>query len=187
VLGELDQREEEADEDAASKDNSDSDFVRLNSGFQADAHALLRPLLSGDQIDFPNLQTAFLSLKDAADAGQRDCAIALWNAIGARWESAEIAHGIHAFAEMLAEFLAAVEDQVDFLFWWQSACAKEKNNQMFTHSVAILVREGIIGNDGIAEWCSEQTDELTPSETAVFKAWDMTRNTGQVHDADGNH
>jgi hypothetical protein len=62
AIGDSDERD--ADE-AASKD--DSCFVRPNSGFQADADALLRSLLRAEAIDVDRLRVAFVSLKNSAN------------------------------------------------------------------------------------------------------------------------
>ncbi|KAH0788835.1 translation initiation factor eIF-2B subunit epsilon [Histomonas meleagridis] len=146
------------DEEEVIEESDDGEIVALNKDFQEDASSLLKSILNADSnIDIDQLRSEFVSLKNSKYAEHIDCAVALMLAIVEHWGK-DLIEGIDLLGSLLKSFLNDIDEQQDFLFWWQSYCAKTAQKDLFMMGLKPLVNKGIITYDALDKWADEQDD-----------------------------
>ncbi|OHT00334.1 hypothetical protein TRFO_08002 [Tritrichomonas foetus] len=163
------ENEEENKTRETSTDEND-DFIQLDAHFQEEAADVLSSLIESD-LDSDQIRSEFVSLKNSEYAEHIDCAVAIMLAINEHWELSSISHGFDLLGEMLASFMSDVDTQEDFLFWFQSFCAKQQQGvPLFNQGLKILIDRGVVSEDALDKWGDEQYD-CTPAQARLFEQY----------------
>jgi translation initiation factor eIF-2B subunit epsilon len=172
-----DEEEQHSAEECQSEDEAnapDHDAVNLSEEFQHDAASLLDALLGAQQVNVEQVTTEFVSLEKAQNPTHIDCAVALWTGIQRRWGPDELDVGVETLVSLVASFLAEVDDQVDFLFWWQCEAAKNPDqDKTFLEGINLMKVHRLVSREALRTWKSEQED-LTERQNALFALYEAS-------------
>lgn len=171
--------EEEEEEEELFKFKDDDEFIILNVEFQAAAKDLLNTLID-NLVDSSQTKSEFISLKNSMNVDLVDCAVSIMLAISTHWPLDEIQdpsdlknYPLLNFLinDMMKSFLEQSEEQIDFLFWWQSYCAKTSSrNSLFVDGLKILTSTEIISYESLNEWQDEQED-CTEAQKKLYQTY----------------
>lgn len=151
------------------EEQDSSEFVRLDDDFQAEAVELLTGLLEKDEIDIEQFRSEFVAFRNSKNASEIDCTVALILQIIRHWGPGNVEEGIKQLRDLLRSFMApgdvqlesnSLEVQQDFLFWWQSYCAKDipRRKALFVEVLKSLSSEGLLNSKAVRSWSEEQED-----------------------------
>lgn len=146
--------------------NPDEDFIHLNQDFQHKASTFLNSLIT-DDLEPDEINEAFRNFVQQEKGDPINSAVAIMHAIDNNWTEDLIEHGINLFEHQIRTFLKDSEIQVDFLFWWQSYCAKNQIDDDFLTALNIFVEKNIIHKIALERWGKEQY-ECTPEQNNLY-------------------
>lgn len=153
----------EEDHSSEEEHHSDSesgsgDFIYLNQEFQSKAAKLLDSLIKANKTQ-DKIMIEFMLFNIKEDVEHIDSAVSVMLAIKDHWTVDELEKGFKLLGDQLKPFLADTDTQVDFLFWWQSYCAKEQiRNKLFIKALKTLISLKYISQGAIDKWSGEQYD-----------------------------
>lgn len=150
--------------------NSDSDsenFIDLNQQFQKKAANLLDSLIrSNTKQDKIMIEFMMFNIKE--DVEHIDSAVAVMLAIKDHWTVEDLESGFKLLGDQIKPFLDNTDTQVDFLFWWQSYCAKkQQRNKLFIKGLQNLISLNYINQNALDKWSGEQY-ECNAAQNKLF-------------------
>ena len=166
VNDEPDRRNIEEDEESSDE----SDFIRLDDTFQKAAAELLNTLIKSKAAS-DQIKQEYISLKNSNNAEHIDCAAGIMIAIITNWSIDDLSQGFDLLSDILQSFLSDIENQEDFLFWWQSYCAKsQQRTDLFIEGLKLLISNQIITDDALDQWSDEQ-DDCNDAQNKLFELY----------------
>ncbi|OHT04037.1 hypothetical protein TRFO_28532 [Tritrichomonas foetus] len=155
------------EEEEEETNTDDDEFIQLDDDFQEAAADLLASLIQAE-VDSDQIRSEYVSLKNSKNAEHIDCGVAIMIAITEHWSLNELSQGFELFNDLLSSFLSDVDTQEDFLFWWQSYCAKNvQRMNLFTEGMKLLMSNEIISDDALDKWGDEQ-DDCNAAQNRLF-------------------
>ena len=162
------EKENENNEEDENKQLYQSDILPdLNLDFINEAVQFLSNLFK-DSIKSDQIRSEFVILKNSKNAEyfensnkveNIDCAVSIAVAISKYYSIAELKEGFSYLDDLFKLFLYDIDNQENFLYWWQEYCAEsQKGSDLFNHGLDSFIELGFVSDAALNEWGSEQED-----------------------------
>ena len=118
----------------------------------------------------------FMLFNIKEDVEHIDSAVAVMLAIKNHWPVNELENGFELLGDQLKPFLDNEDTQVDFLFWWQSYCAKkQQRNKLFITGLQNIISLRYIDQNALDKWSGEQY-ECNAAQNKLFDLYTKQNN-----------